>query len=144
MKIFTNYLENFNEFPIIFYLNCQLIHYFRAWLNEMMALITSHELATDVAGAEALLSRHKEYKSEIDTRLENFNKFYETGENIIATGHFMADEIKDKINRLKAAFLQLQTTWERRNVIYEQNLDAQVCLNVFLTISDKITIVLIS
>lgn len=105
---------------------------FRAWLNEMMALITSHELATDVTGAEILLSRHKEYKSEIDTRLENFNKFYETGENIIATGHFMADEIKDKINRLKAAFLQLQTTWEKRNIIYEQNLDAQVCISFLL------------
>lgn len=99
-----------------------------------MALITSHELPTDVAGAEALLARHKEYKSEIDTRLENFNKFYETGENIIASGHFMADEIKDKIHRLKAAFLQLQTTWEKRNVIYEQNLDAQVSISLEIQI----------
>ncbi|GIY06493.1 hypothetical protein CDAR_514752 [Caerostris darwini] len=97
-----------------------------AWSSEMMALITSHELPKDVAGAESLLGRHKEYKSEIDTRLENFNKFYETGETIIASGHFMADEIKDKIHRLKAAFSQLQTTWEKREVIYEQNLDAQV------------------
>lgn len=98
----------------------------RAWSSEMMALITSHELARDVAGAESLLGRHKEYKSEIDTRLDNFNKFYETGESIIASGHFMADEIKDKIHRLKAAYGQLQSTWEKREVIYEQNLDAQV------------------
>ncbi|XP_035225862.1 spectrin beta chain, non-erythrocytic 1-like isoform X1 [Stegodyphus dumicola] len=97
-----------------------------AWLSEMMALITSHELARDVSGAEALLARHKEYKSEVDTRLENFNKFYETGETIIASGHFMAEEIKDRIHRLKAAFAQLQTTWEKRQIIYEQNLDSQI------------------
>lgn len=97
-----------------------------------MALITSHELATDVTGAEALLSRHNEYKSEIDTRLENFNKFYETGESIITSGHFMADEIKDKIHRLKGAFSQLQTTWEKRNIIYVQNLDAQVSMKFSL------------
>lgn len=110
------------------FLKFHLLLYSRAWLNEMMALITSHELPTDVVGAEALLARHVEYKSEIDTRVENFNKFYETGENIIASGHFMADEIKDKIHRLKGAFLQLQTTWEKRNIIYEQNLDAQVSM----------------
>lgn len=92
----------------------------------MMALVTSHELPKDVAGAESLLGRHKEYKSEIDTREENFNKFYETGETIIASGHFMADEIKDKILRLKGAFSLLQSTWEKRQIIYEQNLDAQV------------------
>ncbi|XP_054722410.1 spectrin beta chain, non-erythrocytic 5-like [Uloborus diversus] len=97
-----------------------------AWLSEMMALITSHELPKDVTGAEALLIRHKEYKSEVDTRAENFNKFYETGEHIIDSGHFMADEIKDKILRLKGAYGQLQTTWEKRNVIYDQNLDAQI------------------
>ncbi|GFT80923.1 spectrin beta chain, non-erythrocytic 5 [Nephila pilipes] len=97
-----------------------------AWSSEMMALITSHELPKDVAGAESLLGRHKEYKSEIDTRLENFNKFYETGESIIASGHFMADEIKDKIHRLKGAFSLLQSTWEKRQFIYEQNLDAQI------------------
>ncbi|XP_071037774.1 spectrin beta chain [Parasteatoda tepidariorum] len=97
-----------------------------AWSSEMMALITSHELAKDVAGTESLVARHKEYKAEIDTRLDNFNKFFETGESIIDSGHFMADEIKDKIHRLKSSLSQLQSTWEKRQVIYDQSLDAQI------------------
>lgn len=97
-----------------------------AWINEMMALITSDDLAKDVPGAETLLNRHKEHKAEIDTRLETFVRFQETGEAIINTGHFMADEIKDKVQRLNSALETLFQTWEKRQILYEQNLDAQI------------------
>ena len=33
-----------------------------AWINSMMALVSSDELAKDVTGAEALLERHQVWK----------------------------------------------------------------------------------
>jgi len=39
-----------------------------SWINSMKGLIESDELAIDVTGAEALLERHQEHRTEIDAR----------------------------------------------------------------------------
>ena len=59
----------------------------------MMAIITSDDLAKDVAGTETMISRHKEHRAEIDTRLKDFTKFTQTGQALIADGHFLSDEV---------------------------------------------------
>ncbi|XP_012530663.2 spectrin alpha chain isoform X3 [Monomorium pharaonis] len=97
-----------------------------SWINEMVAKVTAPELAQDVPGAEALLSRHNEYKSEIDTREEVFEKFYRTGQELIEQGHFLAKEIEDKISVLQQRQQILKDTWQQRRHIYEQNLDTQL------------------
>jgi len=43
-----------------------------SWISSMEGLITSDELATDVTGAEALLERHQEHRTEIDARAGTF------------------------------------------------------------------------
>ena len=43
-----------------------------SWINSMKGLIESDELATDVTGAEALLERHQEHRTEIDARAATF------------------------------------------------------------------------
>ncbi|XP_033210984.1 spectrin beta chain, non-erythrocytic 1 isoform X3 [Belonocnema kinseyi] len=97
-----------------------------AWINEMVAKVTAPELSRDVPGAEALISRHNEYKAEIDTRNDAFAKFYKTGEGLIQQGHFLAKEIEDKISILEQRKQVLKETWEQRKLIYEQNLDTQM------------------
>ncbi|XP_015599750.1 spectrin beta chain, non-erythrocytic 1 isoform X3 [Cephus cinctus] len=97
-----------------------------AWINEMIAKVTAPELARDVSGAEALISRHNEYKAEIDTRRDTFAKFYKTGKGLIQQGHFLAREIEDKISVLEQRKQFLNDTWEQRKLIYEQNLDTQM------------------
>ena len=42
------------------------------WINNMNQLVSSDELANDVTGAEALLERHQEYRTEIDARNGTF------------------------------------------------------------------------
>ena len=59
----------------------------------MMAIITSDDLAQDVSGAEALITRHKEHKAEIDTKMDAFTRFTETGQALITQGHFLSDEV---------------------------------------------------
>lgn len=51
----------------------------RAWTSEMIARVTAPELAIDVPGAEQLLARHNELKTEIDARQDDFQNFYKTG-----------------------------------------------------------------
>jgi len=97
-----------------------------SWINEMVAKVTAPELAKDVPGAETLISRHNEYKSEIDAREEAFEKFYRTGQGLIEQGHFLAKEIEDKISVLQQRQQILKDTWQQRRQIYEQNLDTQL------------------
>lgn len=95
-------------------------------MNEILAKITAPELAKDVPGAEAVISRHKEYKVEIDARSESFDKFSVAGNALIDQGHFMGEEIADKINTLEGRRKLLLETWQKRALIYERNLDLRV------------------
>ena len=69
-----------------------------------MAIIRSDELAKDVPGAEALVSRNKEHKSEIDAHQEAFTKFTLTGQALIANGHFLSEEVSWWFFRVLAHF----------------------------------------
>ncbi|CAG0903884.1 unnamed protein product, partial [Darwinula stevensoni] len=96
-----------------------------AWTSEMIAKVTAPELGKDVKAAEAIISRHNEYKAEIDARIDAFAKFASKGQKIISQGHFMSDEIQEKISVLEQRKTTLLDTWELRNGIYIRHLDTQ-------------------
>ena len=96
------------------------------WINDMKAVIGADELAKDVSGAEALLERHQEHKSEIDAREDSFKATAEAGTMLLESGHYASDEVKEKLSTLaedKAALLEL---WEERRILYEQCMDLQL------------------
>ncbi|XP_043484059.1 spectrin alpha chain [Leptopilina heterotoma] len=97
-----------------------------SWINEMVAKVTAPELARDVSGAEVLISRHSEYKAEIDTRNDAFNNFSRTGQDLIEQGHFLAKEIEDKISVLEQRKQVLKDIWQQRKLVYEENLDTEI------------------
>lgn len=97
-----------------------------AWINEMIAKITAPELANNVAAAEALLARVREHRTEIDSRKDAFDKFYQNGQRIISGKHFLSHEIQDKINVLQQRKALLERTLQKRHEIYELNLDTQL------------------
>lgn len=99
-----------------------------AWINEMIAKITAPDLAGNVAGAEALLARCQEHKTEIASRNDAFDNFYKDGQRIINEKHFLSNEIQDKINVLKQRKDLLEKTLQKRREIYELNLDTQLFL----------------
>ncbi|XP_050686605.1 spectrin alpha chain-like [Eriocheir sinensis] len=94
-----------------------------AWLSEILAKITAPELPKDVPGAEAVISRHKEYKTEIDARSDAFDKFSAAGNALIDQGHFMAEEIAEKIAVLESRRRFLLETWNTRDETYARVLD---------------------
>lgn len=101
-------------------------HDLLAWINEMLAKITAPELPQECTEAELVIERHKEYKAEIDGKEQVFKQFYLTGTNFIQKKHFLSNEIDDKINILRHRMELLVNTWNKRNIIYEQNLDVQL------------------
>lgn len=99
-----------------------------AWINEMIAKITAPDLANNVAGAEALLSRIQEHRAEINSRNEAFDKFESDGKKLITEKHFLSNEIQDKISILGQRKKLLDSTLEKRRELYELNLDTQLFL----------------
>merc|ERR1711970_1354779 len=91
--------------------------------SEVMAKITSPDLASDLTGAETLISRHKEIRSEIDARLESFKRFETAGKDLISGGHFMSAEILEKISVLNTRKEKMLECWGLREEIYNQHLD---------------------
>ena len=67
----------------------------------MQALVSSDELAKDTSGAEALLERHQEHRTEIDARAAAFNAFDSFGGQLLVRHHFASSEIQDKMQSLK-------------------------------------------
>lgn len=96
----------------------------------MLAKITAPELPKDVPGAEAVITRHKEYKTEIDARSDAFDKFSAAGNALIDQGHFMAEEIAEKIAVLESRRKFLLETWTTRDETYTRVLDLRVRLRV--------------
>lgn len=54
-----------------------------SWIEMMKNVISSSELAKDVAGAELLLERHQEHKGEIDARDDSFQSTESEGKLLI-------------------------------------------------------------
>jgi hypothetical protein len=70
----------------------------------MLARLTADELAKDVAGAEALIVRHKENKAEIDTRVKEITRFTQRGNALIAEKNFLASEVSCTYQRTDQLF----------------------------------------
>merc|ERR550519_2033747 len=96
------------------------------WINDMKAVIGADELAKDVSGAEALLERHQEHKSEIDAREDSFRATAEAGKMLLESGHYASDEVKEKLATLSEDKNALLELWEERRILYEQCMDLQL------------------
>ena len=84
------------------------------------------ELAKDVNGAEALLERHAEHKSEIDAREDSFRATAEAGQMLLDSGHYASEEVKEKLSILVEEKSTLLNLWEERRIMYEQCMDYQL------------------
>lgn len=54
------------------------------------------------------------------------SKFSEEGHGLIDQGHFMSEEIADKVASLLDNWRLLLDCWDRRENIYRRNLDVRV------------------
>ncbi|XP_032521109.1 spectrin alpha chain isoform X1 [Danaus plexippus] len=112
-----------------------------AWINSMMALVSSEELANDVTGAEALLERHQnqrleidahygilpqEHRTEMDARAGTFQALELFGQQLLQGGHYASGDIQDKLNAMADARQELEKAWVARRMKLDQNLELQL------------------
>jgi spectrin alpha len=97
-----------------------------SWINDMKSLITNDELAKDVNGAEALLERHAEHKSEIDAREDSIRAAAEAGQMLLNSGHYASEEVTEKLTILAEEKDSLLQLWDERRILYEQCMDYQL------------------
>ncbi|XP_011879275.1 PREDICTED: spectrin alpha chain isoform X1 [Vollenhovia emeryi] len=112
-----------------------------AWINSMMGLVASEELASDVTGAEALLERHQnhraeidarygilpeEHRMEIDARAGTFQAFELFGQQLLQSSHYASVEILEKLESMSEARQELEKAWIQRRMQLDQNLELQL------------------
>merc|ERR1711971_1311497 len=84
----------------------RFLSYYRdlmSWISSMKSLICTDELATDVTGAEALLERHQEHRTEIDARSGTFQAFELFGQQLLQADHFASAEVQEKLENMNEA-----------------------------------------
>merc|ERR1711884_526243 len=96
------------------------------WVSSMKSLICTDELATDVTGAEALLERHQEHRTEIDARSGTFQAFELFGQQLLQADHFAATEVKEKLESMSNAREDLEKAWIARRMQLDQCLELQL------------------
>uniref|UniRef100_A0A672RZ83 Spectrin alpha chain, non-erythrocytic 1 n=1 Tax=Sinocyclocheilus grahami TaxID=75366 RepID=A0A672RZ83_SINGR len=97
-----------------------------SWINGIRGLVSSDELAKDVTGAEALLERHQEHRTEIDARTGTFQAFEQFGQQLLARGHYASPEIKQKLEALEWERADLEKAWIQRRMMLDQCLELQL------------------
>ncbi|XP_039289075.1 spectrin alpha chain-like isoform X4 [Nilaparvata lugens] len=112
-----------------------------SWINSMMGLVSSDELASDVTGAEALLERHQshraeidshygvppqEHRTEIDARSGTFQAFELFGQQLLQSGHYASVEIQEKLESMTEARQELEKAWIARRMQLDQCLELQL------------------
>merc|ERR1719336_3049526 len=96
------------------------------WVSSMKSLICTDELATDVTGAEALLERHQEHRTEIDARSGTFQAFELFGQQLLQADHFAAGEVQEKLESMNNAREDLEKAWIARRMQLDQCLELQL------------------
>ncbi|XP_071821753.1 spectrin alpha chain, non-erythrocytic 1-like isoform X5 [Apostichopus japonicus] len=96
------------------------------WVVEMRTIITSEELAKDVPGAEALIERHQEHKSEMDAHEDNFKNVADEGQALLDADHPASEDVKEKLVTLAEEKRNLEDLWDERNKKYDQCMDLQL------------------
>ena len=96
------------------------------WINSMMSLVSSDELATDVTGAEALLERHQEHRTEMDARAGTFTAFEMFGKQLLESRHYASVEIGEKLESMAEARQELEKQWIARRMQLDQCLELQL------------------
>ncbi|VDP10579.1 unnamed protein product [Soboliphyme baturini] len=96
------------------------------WINNMMQLVNSDELAIDVTGAEALLERHQEYRTEIDARDATFQAFEAFGNQLLGVKHYASADVQEKLAKIADARQELENAWIARRMKLDQCLELQL------------------
>merc|ERR1712223_1825139 len=85
-----------------------------SWISSVKELIVSEELEYNVTGSKALLQRHIEYRSEIDSKEPSFQAFQFLSQLLLQNNHYASKEIQEKMKSMNLQRKDLETAWVNR------------------------------
>lgn len=94
-----------------------------AWANEFLARMCNPELVRDLHEATTIYSRHGLLHDEMTHRGPDFDKFETFGSELIDNGHYMSEDIREKVSSVVHRKKTLVELWTLRNSLYEQHID---------------------
>ena len=109
--------------------NGQLLEYhgrFRdlmTWANEFLARMCNPELSRDLHEASTIYSRHGLLHDEMIERGNDFARFEDFGLELVNNGHYMSQDIQEKVSSVSHRKKTLLELWTLRNSLYEQHID---------------------
>lgn len=106
------------------------------WYHEMSAVMSTEESAKDVSSAEALIERHSEHKSELESRDDSLSKAIKNGQELLVLSTQVTDEhstlienktvITERLSLLQTERERLGQVWSSKQQFYSQCLDFQL------------------
>ena len=97
------------------------------WYHEMSAVMSADELAKDVSGAEALIERHSEHKSELESRDDSLAKTVRGGRELNEhTDQATQELVTDKLTQLESERTRLGEKWVQKQQFFLQCLEFQL------------------
>ena len=80
------------------------------------------EVPTSAAEADVLLSLHKERRTELNTRQEQFKGLKATGDSLVAEGHAEAEKIGAEIEKTTEIQENVGHSWEQAKLLLIQGI----------------------
>merc|ERR1712241_786545 len=93
------------------------------WANEFLARMCNPELSRDLHQASTIYSRHGLLHDEMIERGNDFARFEDFGRELIDNGHYMSQDIQEKVSSVSHRKKTLMELWTLRNSLYEQHID---------------------
>ena len=72
------------------------------------------------------MERHQDYRTEIDARASTFHAFEQFGTQLIRSGHYAADDVRQRMEEVNEARRRLEDAWVERRRILDQCLELQL------------------
>ncbi|XP_069861789.1 spectrin beta chain, non-erythrocytic 5 [Dipodomys merriami] len=84
-----------------------------AWTEERQALVSSAELAGDMAGAEQLLGQPEELEHGLRERCLQAQNIWQEGQQLMDSGHLLSSEVAEHLQELDTRLRGLRAAWAR-------------------------------
>ena len=95
------------------------------YCGKARSLIQAEDPINTVAEANALITKHTELKTEIDTRMEEINNITKNGSKLISQESYAANDIRGLITQLQNEANTVKTEWSRKERQLHESLQLQ-------------------
>ncbi|XP_007261079.3 spectrin family protein isoform X2 [Astyanax mexicanus] len=82
------------------------------WMDGINLQIQSHDSPRDVSSAGLVIANHQDIKAEIETRAGSFTACTDMGNSLLNNNHYASDEIREKLEQLKAKRDEIKQKWQ--------------------------------